>query len=364
MRFERFSVALSDPLTTASTTITRREGFLVWIETETRCGIGESTPLAGWTESIADCRDALSRIEDGWAFETCPSGQDIDAAFGDVLRSAPAARHGLTLACLDLRAKRARQPLYRYLGGRERVTSVPVNATIGDGSVAETVTAAENAVEQGYSCLKCKVGARSVEEDAARLRAVRSAVGSAVELRCDANGAWGREQATAAFEAFEDAGVSYVEQPLSPTDIEGHAALRADTEIGVALDETVRTTPITRVLADQAADVLIIKPMVLGGVDRARATARLAHAAQTDVTPVVTTTIDAAYARAGAIHVGASVPTVIACGLATGELLDTDLACGPSVTRGEIAVPQTAGVGVCGETATGNPVGRSKTTDA
>ncbi|UPM42498.1 mandelate racemase/muconate lactonizing enzyme family protein [Halocatena salina] len=364
VRFERFAVALSDPLTTASATITRREGFLVRIETETRCGIGEATPLDGWTESIEDCRAALERIEDGWTFETCPSSHAVDAAFGDVLRSAPAARHGLTLACLDLRAKRARQPLYRYLGGREHIDSVPVNATIGDGTVAETVTAAENAVDRGYSCLKCKVGARSVTEDVSRLRAVRSAVGPTVELRGDANGAWSRKQATTALEAFEDAGVSYVEQPLASTDIEGHAILRTETDIGVALDETVRTTSITRVLAARAADVLVIKPMVLGGVDRAHATARLARAVRADVTPVVTTTIDAAYARAGAIHVGAAIPNVAACGLATGELLDTDLACGPSVTRGQIAVPQTAGVGVRGETATGNSVGRSKATDA
>lgn len=367
LQFERFAVALSDPLTTASATISRREGFLVRIETEKLSGIGEATPLAGWTESIEDCRDALERVEDGWTFETCPSGQGVDAAFSRILDSAPAARHGLTLACLDLRAKRARLPLYRYLGGREHIESVPVNATIGDGTVAETVTAAENAVNQGFSCLKCKVGARSVPEDASRLRAVRSAVGSDVELRGDANGAWSPEQAVRAFEAFEDAGVNYVEQPLAPGDIEGHAALRAQTGVRVALDESLRETTVERVLSAGAADVLVIKPMVLGGIDRAHATARLARAARADVTPVVTTTIDAAYARTGAIHVGAAVPSVAACGLATGELLAEDLASGPLVAQGQIAVPQGAGIGVEiteTETATGNSAERSPTTDA
>lgn len=369
LQFERFAVALSDPLTTASATISRREGFLVRIETETRSGIGEATPLAGWTESIEDCRDALERVKDGCTFETCPSGRTIDAAFGDVLRSAPAARHGLTLACLDLRAKRAQLPLYRYLGGREHTESVPVNATIGDGSVAETVAAAENAVNRGFSCLKCKVGARPVTADTERLRAVRSAVGSAVELRGDANGAWNHEQAVRALTAFEDAGVSYVEQPLAPEDIEGHAALRAQTGVGVALDESLRETTVERVLSAGAADVLVIKPMVLGGVDRAHATARLVRAARADVTPVVTSTIDAAYARTGAIHVGAAVPGVAACGLATGELLAEDIASGPLVAQGQIAVPQGAGIGIGAETtetetATGNSAERSPTTDA
>lgn len=360
LQFERFEVALSEPLTTASATITHREGFLVRIETAKRSGIGEATPLDGWTESIEDCRDALERSRDGGTLE--PGS----AAFSRRLDSAPAARHGLTLACLDLRAKRARQPLYRYLGGRERVESVPVNATIGDGSVAETVTAAENALSKGFSCLKCKVGARPVTEDTERLRAVRSAVGPEIALRGDANGAWSREQALRAFEAFEDVGVRYVEQPLAPGDIEGHAALRARSEVGVALDETLRVTPVERVLAARAADVLVVKPMVLGGIDRAHSVTRLVQAARADVTPVVTTTIGAAYARTGAIHVGAAIPGVAACGLATGELLDEDLASSPSVTGGQIAVPQAAGVGVGagGETATGNSIRRSGGTDA
>lgn len=367
LRFERFEVALSDPLTTASTTITCREGFLVRIETETESGIGEATPLAGWTESTAECRAALERVTENWSFETCPSSRDVDSAFGTVLDSAPAARHGLTLACLDLRAKRTRLPLYRYLGGREPVESVPVNATIGDDSVEATVAAAERAVDRGFSSLKCKVGARPVTEDAARLRAVRSAVDPEIEFRGDANGAWSREQAERAFEAFESVGVSYVEQPLAPDDIEGHAALRASTGIGVALDETLRTTTVERVLSAGAADVLVIKPMVLGGIDRAHATARLVRAVRGDVTPVVTTTIDAAYARAGAVHVGAAVPSVAACGLATGELLADDLAAVPCISAGRIAVPQGVGIGVdpeSSETATGNSTERSPTTDA
>ncbi len=367
LRFERFEAALSDPLTTASTTITRREGFLVRIETEKRSGIGEATPLDGWTESMAECRAALERVADDWAFDACPSGRAVDAAFGSVLVSAPAARHGLTLACLDLRAKRARLPLYRYLGGSDRVESVPVNATIGDGSVAETVTAAENAVSRGFSCLKCKVGARPVAGDVARLRAVHSAVGPEVELRGDANGAWSHEQAARAFEAFEDVGVSYVEQPLAPNDIDGHAALRATTGIGVALDESLRTTTVERALSARAADVIVIKPMVLGGVDRAHAAARLVRAASSHVEPVVTTTIDAAYARTGAVHVGAAIPSVAACGLATGGLLADDLAVGPSVAEGRVAVPQAVGTGVgaeSDETTTGNSAERSTTTDA
>lgn len=357
IHLEPFELELSRPLSTASGTITQRAGVLVRIETDERVGIGEATPLPGWTESLADCRSALERVADNWERET--ECTDIDALFGDCLESAPAARHGLTLACLDLRAKQARLPLYRYLGGRDRVESVPVNATIGDGSIEETVSRATVAVEQGYSCLKCKVGARPVAVDIARLRAVRSAVGPEIELRGDANAAWDRTQADRAFTAL-DGVVRYIEQPLPPDDTAGHAALRTTGSVGVALDESLIDTAVERVLAAGAADVLVLKPMVLGGIDRAHATARLVRAARTDTTAVVTTTIDGAYACVGGVHVGATLPALPACGLATAGLLADDLASGPSVAGGAIAVPQRPGVGI----ETGNSTECSERTNA
>jgi L-alanine-DL-glutamate epimerase-like enolase superfamily enzyme len=83
--------------------------------------------------------------------------------------------------------------------------------------------------------------------------------------------------------------------------------------------------------------------MALGGPGRARTAARLALEA--GVTPVVTTTIDGALARAVAVHVAAAIPSVPACGLATGDrlaedLLDDDPA---PVAAGQIEVPSDAG---------------------
>lgn len=346
LTIESFSLALDRPLETAHGTITHREGCLVRVERNGVVGIGEATPLPGWTESLRACRAALDRAA------SISNPENATAALDDAFDSCPAARHGFTLALADMRARQAGQPLYRYLGRTERVTSVPVNATIGDGSIEETVRATANAVDQGYDCLKCKVGARSVETDVQRLRAVRETVGPSIELRADANGAWNREQAARAFEAFDadDVAVSYVEQPLSPEDVEGHADLRGMDSVGVALDETLAETAVEPILSAGAADVLILKPMVLGGIDRVHETAMRARTADIDVntdtgttagvTPVVTTTIDGAHARAGAVHAAASIPSIAACGLATGDRLAEDFVTTTPVTEGRIAVPQ------------------------
>lgn len=332
--FDQFALKLAQPLETARGTITHREGFLVRVgDADTVEGIGEATPLPGWTESINECRDALNRAA------SVVESDGLDTALDAISDSHPAARHGLSLALLDMRAKQASHPLYQYLSGVDRCASVPVNATVGDGSVEETVTAAEKAADRGYECIKCKIGVQSVDADLERLRAVRD-IFPDIELRGDANGAWNRTQAARAFEACADIDVNYIEQPLSASDVEGHASLcESGDEVGVALDETLIETPVEQVLSAHAADALILKPMVLGGIDRALEAATTAREA--GVTPVVTTTIDGVYARAGAVHVAASLPDIPACGLATGDRLADDFSSDPvPVDEGRISVPQ------------------------
>lgn len=332
-----FALELVEPLRTAGGAIEAREGFLVRVEAGGEAGVGEATPLAGWTESRSDCRSALERATD------LLREDGADAALAG-LEDAPAARHGASLALADLAARRDGVPLYRHLGAGSAVEELPVNATVGDGSPDETVEQARTAVEAGFDCLKVKVGVREVAADVDRLAAIRQAVGPDVTLRADANGAWDREQAARAFEAFADPGVPYVEQPLPADDLAGHAALRGG-PVGVALDESLSETSVASVLTADAADVLVCKPMALGGLDRVQDVAARAREAGVEV--VVTTTIDAVVARTGAVHLAASLPDVVHCGLATADLLAEDLAPDPApVEDGRISVPQAKGLGV------------------
>jgi steroid 5-alpha reductase family enzyme len=63
MELEPFSLELRSPLSTAAGSIGRREGFLVRVEREGFVGIGEATPLPGWTESYEECADALAAAD-------------------------------------------------------------------------------------------------------------------------------------------------------------------------------------------------------------------------------------------------------------------------------------------------------------
>lgn len=342
MEVEPFSVALDPPLGTTHGAMRERRGFLVRIEYGGVEGIGEATPLGGWTESKKECRRALDRA--------ATVAAELD--WGVALRKldAPAARHGLALALADARARTAEKPLYRTLdGGADTVSveRVPVNATLGAETTPapeEAATRAKEAVSAGFGCLTVKVGTRGVESDIECVRAVRNAVGDGVTLRVDANGAWTRQEAQQAVDALAALGVAYVEQPLPTVDLAKTADLR-DRGVDIALDESLAAHDVGTVLDADAADVLVLKPMVVGGPDLTAQAARRCRAA--DVEPVVSTTVNAVVARTGAVHVAASIPGVGPCGLATGDRVVRDLAPDAApVEDGAIRVPQEPGLGL------------------
>ena len=395
MWLEPFSLRLDSPLETARGPISERRGLLVGIEREPgddgdagHSGLGEATPLPGWTESYADCEATLSALadceegdaggdeatdgaadagdmgddeasdaDDGLltAVDDAESAATVLDATGIDPDSTPAAAHAVELAALDAAGRRTDTSLATLLrraafGDRDdAVETIPkavsVNATIGDGDVESTVSAAEAAIEAGFDCLKCKVGNRGVDDDIERIRAVRSAVGEGVELRVDANGAWGRASAIRAVHALAALDVALVEQPLPAEDLVGHRELRRR-GVDIAVDESLAAYDLTEVLAAEAADVVVCKPMALGGPLRAATAAATARAA--GVEPVVTTTIDAVVARTAAVHVARAIPDVSACGLATASLLAADLASDPvTIAEGTASVP--TGGGLCGD---------------
>ncbi|QLH83553.1 o-succinylbenzoate synthase [Halosimplex pelagicum] len=334
-----FSLPLESPLGTAAGDITERSGFLVRYDHRGETGVGEATPLPGWTESLDDCERGLERALEAGAGGAHSAGLlELDA--GEV----PAARHGFATALLDADARADGLPLYRWFDDSRTVESVPVNATVGDADREATVERARKAAERGFDCLKLKVAARPVAEDIERVRAVREAVGDGVTLRLDANGAWSREEAERALERFDPLDVAYVEQPLPAEDLAGLADLRG-AGVDIAVDEGLVEHSMAEVFDADAADVVVLKPMVLGGPGNAQTLALRAR--ERGIEPVVTTTVDAVVARTAAVHVAAAIPDVAPCGLATADMLAEDLADDPApVSDGRIAVPQEPGIGV------------------
>ena len=96
-----------------------------------------------------------------------------------------------------------------------------------------------DAVADGWTNLKMKVGV-SPEDDARRAALIRGAAGDGVRLMMDANQVWNVDEAIEATLALAPFDPFWMEEPTSPDDILGHAAIaRAVAPIAVATGEHV-----------------------------------------------------------------------------------------------------------------------------
>ncbi|WP_437959324.1 L-fuconate dehydratase [Sorangium sp. So ce119] len=93
------------------------------------------------------------------------------------------------------------------------------------------------ALARGFSHFKIKVGA-SIDDDVRRARIVREEIGAQRRLMMDANQVWDVGQAIASMQRLAAFDPWWIEEPTSPDDILGHAAIaRAIAPIGVATGE-------------------------------------------------------------------------------------------------------------------------------
>ena len=95
----------------------------------------------------------------------------------------------------------------------------------------------QEAVDAGYHHVKLKVGA-NLDDDIRRLRIAREVIGYGANLMIDANQVWDVPEAITWVRALAEFKPLWIEEPTSPDDILGHAAIRkAVAPIGVATGE-------------------------------------------------------------------------------------------------------------------------------
>jgi L-Ala-D/L-Glu epimerase len=338
-----WSVRLDPPWPSAEgPQLERRSAVLSLVEEGGRAGYGESAPWPGFgLETLASSKAALSLAAKHLV--GLPAEAYLEAA-ADLHRlapvaAAPCARHAIDLALHDLAAQAAGISIAAMLGSSSALAEVPVNAVIPRLSAAETADASRLAAERGAGTIKIKVGGAPIEADVARVRAAREAVGTAIRLRLDANQAWSEGDASQALQALLPFDLEYVEQPVAAENLAALARLRSH-GVSIAADESVRDLATARrILALRAADVLILKPMALGGLAVARQVAALARDQGAEV--VVTSLLESPIGRTGALHLAASLgPTRYAHGVGGG---------GFEARGGFVAVPTSAGLGAAPE---------------
>jgi L-fuconate dehydratase len=127
---------------------------------------------------------------------------------------------------------------------------------------------AREAVEAGFRTIKLKVGL-SLDDDIRRCRLVRATVGPEIAVAIDANQRWDVQQAIEWLRPLKEFGLAWIEEPTSPDDVLGHAAIRrgvAPTPVSTG-EHTHNRVMFKQLFQAQAVDLVQIDAARVGGVN-------------------------------------------------------------------------------------------------
>src|SRR2546425_862121 len=270
------TLPLVEPFLLSGGAITERRSLVIALhDAEGHLGYGESPPfeLPFYSEeTLASATDLVRRVllprVVGKEFAT---PEALDVVLRDGIRGNPFARAGVETAAWDLEAHRRAVGLATLLGerlGARPATAVPCGVALGipPDRKPETLTRwVYDALQLGYRRVKIKV---MPGWDVAAVRAARAAMaGVDLPLTVDANGAYEWPAHERDLRGLDEAGLLYIEQPLAPDELVGHARLAAALRTPICLDETLKSAAHARqVVALEGPRVWNIKVHRVGGL--------------------------------------------------------------------------------------------------
>lgn len=184
----------------------------------------------------------------------------------------------LDIALTDLRAQRAGVSVADLLGGAR--ASAPVHVTCGFPAleIDELTEVCEREIAAGAAGVKVLVAARgrSVDEDLARLSAVRGAIGDQPELIADANCGMDFDTALRFAAASAELGLAWLEEPVHGNDRLALARLAATGHVPVGAGQMEQSAERFELLCEAGVSVIQPNAVFAGGFGRAVGVARAA----------------------------------------------------------------------------------------
>ena len=276
----KVSIPLKKPFKTALRQVTSAEDIIIKVIANTgETGFGNAPPTAVITGDsqdsiIAAIRDTLGPKIIGLEIDNL---EGIMTALDVGMLHNHSAKAALDIAVYDLFGKCFGIPLYKLFGGYCR--SLETDLTISLNAPEEMVRDSLEAVAEGYTALKLKVG-NEPALDIKRVQAIRSAVGHDIKIRLDANQGWSAKEAVRTIRRFEADGldIELIEQPVKAHDFEGLKYVTDHVETDIMADESAfGPFEVFQLLGMRACDLLNIKLMKAGGLHNALKIANFAE---------------------------------------------------------------------------------------
>ena len=181
----------------------------------------------------------------------------------------PSIQFGIETALLDIEAKGGKN-LFRNHFVRSK-SPIKINGLIWMGNKDFMLDQIKTKIENGFSCLKLKIGAIDFKEELNILENIRSEYSHDVlELRVDANGAFSPQSALDKLNLLSQFDLHSIEQPIKQGQLKEMAKLCEFSPLAIALDEElIGVTGLANkqsILEEIQPHYIILKPSLIGGI--------------------------------------------------------------------------------------------------
>lgn len=261
------------PAKTSRGQYTTRISRYVDVERSGVHGVGECATLPDLScDEVADY-DSLLR-------QFCDMIERTESIPYDMLRPYPSMLFGLETAFAQLEAGGS-SALFDTLFAHGKV-GIPTNGLVWMGSYDQMLERMQEKLEQGFKCIKLKIGAIDFDKEVELLHIIRSSYPKdIVELRVDANGAFDPDEAMAPIEILARYDIHSIEQPIKQKQWGDMARLCASSPIPIALDEEligINMHSMKEMLLDTIhPQYIVLKPSLHGGMSGCEEWIDLAH---------------------------------------------------------------------------------------
>ena len=220
-----------EPAGTSRGVYTERRSWFVEIHDGERVGVGECAPLPDLS-----CDALEPHIYNKVLRHFCDEVERTGEIPYEDMRDYPSMLFGMETAmrCL-MEDGRCKMFDSAFVRGEE---GIPINGLVWMGTYEEMLRRMETKLEQGFRCIKLKIGAIDFEKEMDLLKRIRERFSHReVELRLDANGAFAFDEALYKLELLSQYAIHSIEQPIKAGQWANMAELCRDAPLPIALDE-------------------------------------------------------------------------------------------------------------------------------
>jgi o-succinylbenzoate synthase len=257
----KYILHFKQPSGTSRGVLTDKETWFIILEKEEKKGIGECGILRGL--SADDRPDYEEKLQ--W---TCQNIHLGELKLWDELIEFPSIQFGLEMAFLSLKSE---NPFVLFPSKfTENTRSISINGLVWMGDEAFMKAQIEDRIEQGFSCIKLKIGAIDFDKELDLLRFIRANFDEeTIEIRVDANGAFNSNEALFKINQLTGFKLHSIEQPIQKNHTDMMSVLCKNTNLPIALDEELigvfSFAEKERLLQKIKPQYIVLKPSFIGG---------------------------------------------------------------------------------------------------